>query len=551
VSAIAARVRPWAAAVTELSPGRTIDARTLAAVGFIVALVGISHGYNMLHFPYLEDDEGTYFSQAWAVFHLGRLTSYTYIYDHAPLGWIQIAVWQFLTLGHSFGYALASGRMLMLLFQVASALLVLAIGRRASGKVWVGLLAATVFSLSSYGIFYHRRILLDNVATFWLLLSIYFLVGRVTLRRVWLSALAIGVAVLSKEVAIAAIPALAVLVARQTSRSNRLFAVTGWLALSLSLCSTYVLLAVLKGELFPAGTALGGDHPHVSLLCSLQWQASRAADGGIFDSSSKFWLAASSWVHAEPLLVIGGTGAAVLSIVALRRERFISMLGWTVLSLWLFLGRGGIVLDFYLVPLLPLLALSLALVLDKGVAGLRRTLPSRFVRPGTAGGVALAAVGCALLLVVGYERSGELLWTANPVAGQLQAVEWIDRHVPPNSRMVIDEYMWSSLHTQEPKFIDAQYYWKVGEDPQVQRQGFADDWRKVDYVVTTPQLVSDTRAQGFPIVLPALEHSAVVAAFNTGWPVEVRRVEPRVRSQYQLPRVNTQQLPSCMTYTPA
>jgi 4-amino-4-deoxy-L-arabinose transferase-like glycosyltransferase len=551
MSTIAAPARPQATAVTETSPRRTFDARMLAAMGFIVVLVVVSHGYNMLHFPYLEDDEGTYFSQAWAVFHLGRLASYTYIYDHAPLGWIQIAMWQFVTLGYSFGYALASGRMLMLLFQLGSALLVFAIARRASGKVWVGLLAGVVFSLSSYGIFYHRRILLDNVATFWLLLSIYFLVGRVTLRRVWLSAIAIGVAVLSKEVAIAAIPALAVLVARQTSRSNRLFAVTGWLALSLSICSTYLLLALLKGELFPAGTALGGDHPHVSLLCSLQWQASRAPDGGIFDPSSKFWLAASSWAHTEPLLVIGGTGAALLSIVALRRERFIAMLGWTVLSLWLFLGRGGMVLDFYLVPLLPLLALSLALVLDKGIAGLRPTLPSRLVRAGTGGGVAVAVVGCALLLLLGYQRSGKLLWTANPVAGQLQAVKWIDRHVTPNSRMVIDQYMWSSLHTQEPRFPDAQYYWKVGEDPEVQREGFGDDWRKVDYVVTTPQLVSDTRAQGFPIVLPALEHSVLVAAFNTGWPVEVRRVAPHARSQYQLPRVNTQQLPSCMTYTGA
>ena len=115
------------------------------------------------------------------MFHLGRLAPYTYIYDHAPLGWIQIGIWQLLTLGRRFGDALESGRVLMLLFQVGSALLVLAIGRRVSGKTRVGLLAAALFSLSTYGIFYHRRILLDNVATFWMLLSIYLLVRRVTL----------------------------------------------------------------------------------------------------------------------------------------------------------------------------------------------------------------------------------------------------------------------------------------------------------------------------------------------------------------------------------
>jgi hypothetical protein len=43
-------------------------------VALIVALVVVSQGHNMLHYPYLEDDEGTYSSQAWAVFHLGRLS---------------------------------------------------------------------------------------------------------------------------------------------------------------------------------------------------------------------------------------------------------------------------------------------------------------------------------------------------------------------------------------------------------------------------------------------------------------------------------------------
>ena len=104
-----------------------------------------------------------------------------------------------------------------------------------------------LFSLSPYGIVYHRRILLDNIAGFWILVSLYPLAGQVTLRKIWLSGIAIGIAVLSKEIAIAAIPALAVLVARRSPRPSRLFAVTGWLALSLSICFTYVMMALLKG----------------------------------------------------------------------------------------------------------------------------------------------------------------------------------------------------------------------------------------------------------------------------------------------------------------
>jgi hypothetical protein len=530
---------------------RIYGSRMWIAIGCIVLLVVLSQGINMLHYPYLEADEGTYFSQGWAVFHLGRLSAYTYIYDHAPLGWIQIAIWQLLTVDHRFGYALASGRVLMLLYQVGSAVLVLLIGQRTSGKTWVGLFAAAMFSLSTFGIFYHRRILIDNVATFWMLLSVYLLVGRVTLRRVWLSGVTIGVAVLSKEVALAIVPALAILAARQTPRVNRLFAVSGWIALAAGVCLSYVLLALLKGELFAAGTVLGGQQPHVSLLCSLQWQAGRASDGGILDSSSGFWQLAGSWAHSEPLLVLGGTCAALVSIVALRRNPVISMLGWCVLSVWLFLGRGGVILAFYLVPLLPLLALSLALVVHEGVAAARRPRPK--LRGMSAGLAGIAVAGAASLLLMSYERSDRGLWTRDPVAGQVSAVSWIREHVPPSSRMVIDEYMWEDLNDPPggaPRYADAQYYWKVGGDPAVQRRGFQDNWRNVNYVVTTPQLVYDTVHNAFPIVTPALEHSLSVAAFNTGgWQIEVRRVEPQAPARLNLFAGRGPAQPACMTYS--
>jgi hypothetical protein len=522
----------------------------LVASCLVVALVVASHGHNMLHYPYLEDDEGTYSAQAWAVFHLGRLSPYTYFYDHAPLGWIQLALWQLIAGRVRLNDALAVDRVLMLLFQIGSALLVLGIGRKASGRVWVGLLAATLFSLSTYGILFHRRVLLDNIATFWLLLSLYLLVGPVTLRRVWLSAIAIGVAVLSKEVALAAIPALAILVARQSPRSNRLFAVSGWLALSLSTCSTYILLALLKGELFPAGTMLGGDHPHVSLLCSLKWQASRARDAGLLDTSSGFWKAALSWAHTEPLLVIGGSVAAAIGIIAYRRNRFLSMLGWTAFSLWLFLGRGGVVLDFYLIPLLPLLALSIALVLGEAVAGLRRRVPPRLAGPASVSVLGLAIAACGLCLLVGYNRSDRGLWTNHPVNGQVQAVKWVQQHLSPTSRLVIDEYMWRDLHDPRdgaPTFRHADYYWKVADDPEVRRGVFGDNWRKVDYVISTPQLVDDARHNAFPVVAPALEHSIPVAAFDSGgWRVEVRHVDPRVSGQFGLPHRKPSSVPGCM-----
>jgi len=524
---------------------------TVMPAAALIALVLTAHAWNMLHFPYLEDDEGTYFSQGWAVFHLGRLAPYTYFYDHAPIGWIQIGLWQLLTGNGHFGYELASGRVLMLLYQAGSVLLVYAIARKVSGRSWVALLAVAVFGLSVYGIYYHRRILLDNVASFWILVSLFLLVGRITLPRVWLSAVALAVAVLSKETAVAVLPAMAVLVARQTPRPSRPFAVIGWLAVAGGLISLYPLLALLKGELFPAGSTLGSGHPHVSLLCALQFQASRGSDAGILSSSSAFWHAARGWMYREPLLVIGGSGAAMLAVSVFRRRTLVSMIGWMVLSLWLFLGHGGPVSDFYLIPLLPLLALCLALIAGDCVSALRELAPAAAARRLSGAAIALIVCVCLACVAVAYERSGTGLFVGDPVDAQVAAVRWVQTHVPPSSNMIIDMYMFADLHYPRagaPAFPYAEYYWTAAEDPGVSRGVLHGDWRRVSYVVTTPQLTYDASVNAFPIVLPALEHSVAIAEFNTGgWEVQVRRVDPRVtETSFAIPR-RQQALPSCMT----
>ena len=531
--------------------------RVTAALFLVLAVVLLAHLPNMFHYPYLEDDEGYYFSQGWSVFHQSGLSPYpyAYFYEHAPLGWIQIALWQAISGGASFGYAIASGRVMMLLLQIGSSLLVFGIGRRASGRVWVGVLAALIFALSPFGIYYHRRVLLDNIAAFWILVSLYALVGPVTLRRVWLSAAALGIAILSKEIAIALLPAMAVLAARQVSKESRPFAIVGWLGIALSVISTYVLLALLKGELFPAGTALGGQHKHVSLLCSLQWQASRGPhDGGILNPSSQFWNQAVNWAHSEPLLTIGGSIAAGISIVGFRRNAAMSMIGWMILSLWIFLGRGGILVDFYLVPALPLLALSLALVADRGVQALMAVWRGRGSRLLAAVLVAGLSLGCLSALLLAYQRSERGLWRLRPVEAQTMATRWTQRHVPSDSRMIIDDYMWLDLQHPSgagPAFRYAEYYWKAAEDPVIARGVFSSNWRKVKYVITTPQMIQDTEMSGFPLIVNALNHSASVAHFNSGnWPVDVRRVDPRLPSNNLvrlIPKAHYT-VPACMKY---
>src|SRR5690606_15031748 len=199
------------------------------------------HGVNVFQFPYYETDEGTYMSQAWAVLYQGSLAPYTYWYDHAPVGWMLIALWTWLTGGiYTFGTAVDSGRVFMLALQLGSTFLVYRIARQASGSILAASIASLSFALSAYGIYYHRRVLLDNITVFWMLLSILALVGeRLTLRHVWASAAALGVSILSKELTIFLIPCLAYLVFRRSHPSQRWFSTVGWLAIVVSVCSTY------------------------------------------------------------------------------------------------------------------------------------------------------------------------------------------------------------------------------------------------------------------------------------------------------------------------
>jgi endo-1,4-beta-D-glucanase Y len=508
-------------------------------IALIVLIAGLVHGYNMFGFPYYESDEGTYMSQAWAIIRLGALAPYTYWYDHAPGGWLQIAAWTMLTGGfRSFGAPINSGRVLMLLMQIASVFMVYRIARNVSGGLVAPTIAALTFALSAYGTYYHRRVVLDNITTCWMLLSIVLLTEPdLSLKRVWLSGLALGISILSKELTIFLVPVLAYLVWYRVRGPQRWFAVVGWVAIVGALFSTYLLLAMLKGELFPSGTWLGGTNAHVSLLDSLVYQTGRDRDGGLLDLNSGFWIAVRNWMPEEPLLLFGGAAGMLISVLVIKWRRLVGVLGLVTISLWVFLGRGGITLPFYLVPLLPLLALNLGLAVGLITTGMRSLL-RRFHPVGTLIGAALQLGAVAAILactLLGYSnphlefRSDPfVLWRSSQASVNTIATNWIIQNIPPGSRIIIDQAMWLDLHDipgQARGFDRAHYYWKVQGDPAIRNGVFQGDWQTADYIVTTNQMLGDIHRLDDPLLNEVLRHSTLVTAFDTGgWPVEVRMI---------------------------
>src|SRR5258708_2967409 len=325
----------------------------------ILVLLGLgascaAHAINLFYYPHYEQDEGTYLMYAWAVTH-GSITNYPYGYGHPPLAWIQLAAWVKLTGGFAtFGTAINSGRVLVLLLTVGSAWLVSQVARRLGASLSASLLALALFSFSPLSITFQLEVLLDNFATFWLLLALYLFVAcKSRLFYIVSAALCFGLSLLSKEVMLVFLPVMIYVVWLHTTRFQRRFALAVFIYSVLAVGSTFVLMAVLKGELFPYSWGLPWDHhPHLSLIDTYITQTQRGQSQGSILTS---W---DAWVTGDPLLMCLSITAPAFNLLTgwwNRKRLFLSLLA---LSFWVLLLRGGVDFAFYIIPLIPLIALN-------------------------------------------------------------------------------------------------------------------------------------------------------------------------------------------------
>src|SRR5438445_12819856 len=111
---------------------RTLLDRVLLVVSLTTGAV--THGYNLFKYPLYVTDEGIYMQQAWSVLREARLSPYTYFYDHAPAGWLAIAAWAALLPSQlqTFGGAINTGRVLMVVVHLASVAVLFGVTHRLS-----------------------------------------------------------------------------------------------------------------------------------------------------------------------------------------------------------------------------------------------------------------------------------------------------------------------------------------------------------------------------------------------------------------------------------
>lgn len=290
------------AALPEARPRMAIWSNLITLA--LVCVAALVHSYNMFGFPLYLGDEGIYMAQAYAVAKLGSITPYAYWYDHAPAGWILIALWTMVTGGfHTFGTAIDSGRTLMLLLHIVSLVLLFRIVLHLTGNNLAAAIGGLCYALSPLTVVYGRMVLLDNIMIVFVLAGTLLLVNYDGLLwRLFVGSLLIGIGVLSKESALALLPVLIIGVWMLTHAQHRPFARGVWLFGALATISLYPLYAALRGELlnFSFSSPLNGDGSGVTLLGAVLWQVGRSG-GAPWDPQSDFMrVVTGSWLARDP-----------------------------------------------------------------------------------------------------------------------------------------------------------------------------------------------------------------------------------------------------------
>lgn len=506
---------------TRLAVWARTHARDLAVMVPVVAVVAVVNGLNLGMFPgHLNDDEGTYVAQAWAVLTQGSLAHYTYAYDHPPFGWITIAAWALLTDGYDrVASSLLVGREAMLVCTLVSTVLVYGLARRIGLPRWSAALAVVLFGLSPVSLQFHRMVFLDNLSTMWVLAALVLASSK---RHSLASAVAAGVcfslSVLTKETFVVLLPALVYALWQHSNRRTRRWNIAAAGSASFAVVMFYPLYALVKSELVPGPG-------HVSLLGAVAWQLhGRQGSGSLWDEHSGASQLVQGWLGLDPWLLVGGLVLAPLAVLYPRARPLVLA---TVVQV-LMLLRGGYVPYPYVIGFLPFAALTVATAATVvwRTSGLATTVrgggPHRWLLRWV---VPLVPVALALVLVAtvapSWTRFAGTALRAQDSAPAVEATAWIESHLEKDAVVVVDDYLWTDL--TEAGFTKAIWTYKADLDPAVQAALLPDGWRSVQYVALQAR-AKDTLAE-LPTVQASLQHSEVVADFGNG-EIVVRKVVP-------------------------
>ncbi len=502
--------------------------------GLVIALIlGASlifQAPSLFHAPYTSD-EGTLMANAQAILQ-GKITAYIYDYGQPPLGWIQIAGWAGLTGGiASFGNAINSGRVLMLILATAGSLLLYLITRRLSGSRSAALLAMILYTLSPLSLLYRDQVLLYNIGVFWLLLSLWLVINsKSRLGAFALAAAALGIAILSDGLFLIFLPAMLYAVSLYATSFQRRFSLVAFVYITLAISSVYVLLALLKGDFQPYGDPTA----HPSLIGTFWLNLSNAFQpyGNLIahptmikafflkmqtpladQQSLAIW---QTWLQTDLLLIVGGTGAMFFNILGGTVNRFQLLAAFLGLTFWVVLIISDVWYPFSIVPLLPFLSINVAIAIHTPLRWLTRHTGFDLGR------VVLFFVIIGILVPSSIQYAQPLL-APNGSQPQQQAMTWVRDNAPHNTVIITNSYMYADLLDPQgmavgggTPFTKAQIYTSAALDPAIAEGQLHENWQNIGFLVVDTGMLKNIRTdRRFIILNEALHHATLRVSFGS------------------------------------
>ncbi|CAN5611199.1 hypothetical protein BH18THE1_BH18THE1_17130 [soil metagenome] len=346
-------------------------------------LASFTHLWNVSGFPSFHPDEGVYIRRALHILDgLGvqdpsskfdHSQDSTSAYDHPYFGPILLAG-IFKIIGYpqilnttadveSIERVSTEPRIIMGIMAVIDTFLVYRIcERRYNSKV--ALFASIIFAVMPLS-WYSRRVVLDSIMLPFLLTSVLLILQiKSNPKHVQtlslLSGVCLGLSIFTKIPAFTFIPVLLFLIYQNTKKekfpdTNRIKIFTIWL-----------LPVILIPMIWPAYAFVSGDFEQ--WIDGVIWQSSERKSEG-----KSFYEIVNSALKTDPVLLILGTAGVVYLTV--RRE--FSALFW-ILPYVIFLILVGWVTHFHLIPIIPILSISIAnLVYDiPAIALIKKSIPT-------------------------------------------------------------------------------------------------------------------------------------------------------------------------------
>ncbi len=441
---------------TRSEPSYEVESKwSIIALGAILLVSTVTHRMNLAGFPPLLHDEGVYASRALLFTQQGILYEPGRGFlGHPFIGWVFLSgLFTVLGFPGSVAPALGNGpvalqnyysvlRAAAVFTAIVSTLLVYLIASRAFRGRRYGLFAAALFAVTPSSVWYFRFGILDVLMAMWILLAIHLALvardGRSPLVAA-LSGAAYGLALLTKLPALAFLPVFGAIFytevlatlgivrkgepLRSSLRLTLPWALSGlavaslWLAYAVSTESTGKLI---KGLLWHAGMAGGYSFP------------------GLMDYLFSL----------DPVLFV--LGVLGIGLTAAKKNLFGATFG---LVYFILLALLRIHWDFYIAPLIPVLAILGGPVLVDAVAfltsGSRRGLPgvAQQRRPRLAGFPLAAALVALLLVPLPFTAS---MLTQDTNWADIQASDYIMREAQPYSLVVANTPFAMAIRMNRP-----------------------------------------------------------------------------------------------------